>query len=131
MKERCRGWVPIGRRSARQPGPFSTPILNRDARGARGTSHETDHRVHHRVDVLDGRHGTIGGHDAQHDLRTGRGLVAAKGAVVLRTGPNTYDRYVRDASFCAVQESVRPDWVRTADSAQCYVGGVCRMREID
>src|SRR5215210_2064010 len=28
MKERCRGWVPIGRRSARQPGPFSTPILN-------------------------------------------------------------------------------------------------------
>jgi len=58
-------------------------------------------------------------------------LVAAKGAVVLRTGPNTYDRYVRDASFCAVQESVRPAWVRTADTAQCYVGGVCRMREID
>ncbi len=59
------------------------------------------------------------------------GLVAAKGAVVLRTGPNTYDRYVRDASFCAVQELVRPDWVRTADTARCYVGGVCRMREID
>src|SRR3954451_320667 len=26
--KKCRGWVPFGRRSARQPGPFSTPILN-------------------------------------------------------------------------------------------------------
>src|SRR3954451_9535348 len=30
MEERCRGWVPLGRRSARQPGPSSTPILTRD-----------------------------------------------------------------------------------------------------
>ena len=58
-------------------------------------------------------------------------LVASRGAVVLRTGPTTYDRYVRDSSFCAVQESARPDWVRTADVSQCPVGGVCRMREID
>src|SRR4051794_41575960 len=28
MEERCREWVPLGRRSARQPGPSSTPILN-------------------------------------------------------------------------------------------------------
>src|SRR4051794_16500455 len=28
MEERCREWVPLGRRSARQPGPSSTPILS-------------------------------------------------------------------------------------------------------
>ncbi|MCG7391786.1 hypothetical protein MHY87_02550 [Microvirga sp. ACRRW] len=55
-----------------------------------------------------------------------RGIVASQGAVVLRTGPTTYDRYVRDGSFCALQETARPAWVRTADSAQCPVGGVCR-----
>jgi hypothetical protein len=60
-----------------------------------------------------------------------RGLVAAQGAVVLHTGPTTYDRYVRDGSFCAVQEMVRPAWIRTGDVAQCPVGGVCRSVEID
>jgi len=29
MEERCREWVPLGRRSARQPGPSSTPIFRR------------------------------------------------------------------------------------------------------
>jgi hypothetical protein len=60
-----------------------------------------------------------------------RRLVAAQGAVVLHTGPTTYDRYVRDGGFCALQEMVRPAWVRTADAAQCLVGGVCRSVEID
>jgi hypothetical protein len=60
-----------------------------------------------------------------------RGIVASQGAAVLRTGPATYDRYVRDGSFCALQETVRPAWVRTADVAQCPVGGVCRSIEID
>ncbi|MXQ12320.1 hypothetical protein [Microvirga makkahensis] len=60
-----------------------------------------------------------------------RGIVASQGAVVLRTGPTTYDRYVRDGSFCALQETARPAWVRTADRVQCPVGGVCRSVEID
>jgi hypothetical protein len=60
-----------------------------------------------------------------------RGIVASQGSVVLRTGPTTYDRYVRDGSFCAVQEMARSAWVRTADSARCPVGGVCRSVEID
>jgi hypothetical protein len=59
------------------------------------------------------------------------GIVAAQGAVVLRTGPTTYDRYVRDGGFCALQEAVRPAWIRTADVTQCPVGGVCRSVEID
>ncbi|EIM29119.1 hypothetical protein [Microvirga lotononidis] len=60
-----------------------------------------------------------------------RGIVASQGAVVLRTGPTTYDRYVRDSRFCALPETARPAWVRTADVAQCPIGGVCRSNEID
>jgi hypothetical protein len=60
-----------------------------------------------------------------------KGIVASRGAAVLRTGPATYDRYVRDGSFCALQETAQPAWVRTADVAQCPVGGVCRSVEID
>jgi hypothetical protein len=60
-----------------------------------------------------------------------RGIVSSQGSVVLHTGPNTFDRYVRDGSFCALQEVARPTWVRTSDSAQCPIGGVCRSVEID
>ncbi len=59
------------------------------------------------------------------------GLVASRGAVVLRTGPITYDRYVRDSSFCPYPDSARPAWVRTADTAQCPIGGVCRSQEVE
>jgi len=60
-----------------------------------------------------------------------RRIVAAQGAAVLRTGPMTYDRYVRDSSFCERQETTQPAWVRTADTAQCLVGGLCRSTDID
>src|SRR4051795_8058589 len=59
------------------------------------------------------------------------GIVTSQGTAVLRTGPATDDRYVCDGSFCALQETARPAWVRTADVAQCPVGGVCRSVEID
>lgn len=60
-----------------------------------------------------------------------RGIVTSQGAVVLHTGPTTYDRYVRDSSFCALQETGRPAWVRTADVALCPIGQVCRSIEMD
>ncbi|KLK93982.1 hypothetical protein AA309_05795 [Microvirga vignae] len=60
-----------------------------------------------------------------------RQIVASRGAVVLRTGPTTYDRYVRDSSFCERSLTADPAWVRTADTAKCPVGGVCRSIEID
>jgi hypothetical protein len=60
-----------------------------------------------------------------------RGIVAAQGAAVLRTGPATYDRYVRGSSFCALQETARPAWVRTADIVQCPIGAVCRSPEFE
>ncbi|MEZ0172624.1 hypothetical protein [Microvirga sp. TS319] len=60
-----------------------------------------------------------------------RQLVAAQGAVVLHTGPTTYDRYVRDSSFCLRPFVLRPAWVRTADVAQCPIGGVCRSADTE
>ncbi|PVE24781.1 hypothetical protein DC522_09205 [Microvirga sp. KLBC 81] len=60
-----------------------------------------------------------------------RQIVASQGAVVLRTGPTTYDRYVRDPSFCGRSMTVQPAWIRAADTAQCPVGGICRSIEID
>jgi hypothetical protein len=59
-----------------------------------------------------------------------RGVVASQGAVVLRTGSTTFDRYVRDSSFCALQESAWPAWVRTADASQCPVGRICRPSDV-
>jgi hypothetical protein len=56
------------------------------------------------------------------------GVVASQGAVVLRTGPTTYDRYVRDTRFCMRGEILEPAWVRTADVAQCYIGSTCVQR---
>jgi hypothetical protein len=52
-------------------------------------------------------------------------------AVMAQSGPTTYDCYVRDGSFRALQDTARPAWVRTADSTPCPVGGVCRSVEID
>ena len=60
-----------------------------------------------------------------------RALVASQGAVVLRTGPGAFDRYVRDSTFCIAQTTAQPAWVRTADVAQCPIGGTCRPVEIE
>ena len=55
-------------------------------------------------------------------------LVASRGAVVLRTGPNTYDRYVRGNGFCMWGEIAVPEWVPTADTGQCFIGYRCDAR---
>lgn len=53
-------------------------------------------------------------------------LVNRVGAVVLYTGPNTYDRYVRDRSFCgSFAERIKPEWVLSRDKQQCFPLYVC------
>lgn len=53
-------------------------------------------------------------------------LVNRVGAVVLYTGPNTYDRYVRDRSFCgSFGERIKPEWVLSRDKRQCFPLYVC------
>ena len=58
--------------------------------------------------------------------RQAAGLVSARGAVVLGTGGHTYDRYVRDRSFCEITEFIEPAFAPAADNPQCFVGYRCK-----
>ncbi|QIB34509.1 hypothetical protein [Ancylobacter pratisalsi] len=53
-------------------------------------------------------------------------LVREKGAVVIGTGPNVYDRYVSDQRYCGLDETTFPAWLQTADQKQCFIGYRCR-----
>ncbi|MEP9378884.1 hypothetical protein ABLE91_19360 [Aquabacter sp. CN5-332] len=51
-------------------------------------------------------------------------LMARAGALLLATGPTTYDRYVKDVAFCPGGDVTKPQWVPTQNGA-CFVGGIC------
>lgn len=55
-----------------------------------------------------------------------RDIVVDQGAAVLTTGPGTYDRYVKDAAYCLVDQYPQPAWVPSSDNPQCFVGYRCR-----
>ena len=57
--------------------------------------------------------------------RSAASLVARHGAVVLGTGPDIYDRYVVNESFCPIGYYARPAFLPTRDNPQCYVGYYC------
>ncbi len=59
-----------------------------------------------------------------------QGLVASRGAVVLNTGPATYERFVGGYGYCPVGETPQPAWAPTADAAQCPIGYRCASRNI-
>lgn len=52
-------------------------------------------------------------------------LVKSRGAVVLNTSTTTFDRYVRDVRFCSGAEQLKPEWVATRDTPQCFIGYTC------
>ena len=52
-------------------------------------------------------------------------LVKQKGAVILATSANAYDRYVNDRRFCEYDQELKAEWVPTRDVAQCFVGYIC------
>jgi hypothetical protein len=52
-------------------------------------------------------------------------LVASRGAIVLRTGTYTFDRYVSSQVSCLAGQFTRPAWVPAADTPQCFVGYTC------
>lgn len=58
-------------------------------------------------------------------------LVARQGAVVMSTGPNTFDRYVSQVRYCAGGEELKPEWVRTRDVPQCFIGYTCYVPSRD
>jgi hypothetical protein len=47
--------------------------------------------------------------------------IASAGALVLGTGPTTYERYVRDLGFCQASQITVPEFIRSADNPQCLV----------
>ncbi|HEV2571857.1 hypothetical protein [Methylocella sp. CPCC 101449] len=53
------------------------------------------------------------------------GIVNARGAVVMSTGPYTYDRYVQHRGFCTPTETTKPDFVPTRDNPTCFIGYRC------
>jgi hypothetical protein len=58
-------------------------------------------------------------------------LVGSRGAIVMNTGPNTYDRYVSNRNFCEINEVLEPIWAPTADNPQCFIGYRCRDSDLD
>ena len=52
-------------------------------------------------------------------------LVTRQGAVVLGTGGQTYDRFVRDRSFCEPTEIARRAFRPARDNPSCLVGYTC------
>ncbi|OYX12026.1 MAG: hypothetical protein B7Z15_10670 [Rhizobiales bacterium 32-66-8] len=58
-------------------------------------------------------------------------LMKRQGAAVLNTGPTTYDRYVRDMSFCNPGDVTKPSWVPARDTKQCFVGNICWDPSLD
>lgn len=52
-------------------------------------------------------------------------LVAANGAIVMGTGPNIFDRYVISVRYCSGFEQLKPEWIKTKDNPQCFVGYTC------
>lgn len=65
----------------------------------------------------------------QMSCQSANSLVRANGALVMNTGPYTYDRYVRDNTACFAGQTTRPAWVPAADQAQCFIGYTCIERE--
>jgi hypothetical protein len=53
-------------------------------------------------------------------------LVFSRGAAVLGTGGPTYDRFVRDQSFCEFNQYTVPAFVPSLDTPQCPVGYRCK-----
>jgi hypothetical protein len=60
-----------------------------------------------------------------------RDLVTRQGAIVLRTSPTTYDRYVATRAYCMSTEVTEPAFVPSADARDCFVGYTCREPQGD
>ncbi len=54
-----------------------------------------------------------------------KSVVDRSGAVVLGTGGQTYDRFVRLEAYCPTGLFARPAFEPTRDNAQCYIGYYC------
>lgn len=58
-------------------------------------------------------------------------IIERNGAAVLATGPQLYERYVLNRSFCTWNEVTRPAWTAARDNPQCYVYNRCVAADYD
>ena len=54
-----------------------------------------------------------------------RGFIQARGAAVIGTGGQTFDRFVRDRSFCEPTEVTKTTFAPTRDNPRCFIGYRC------
>lgn len=54
-------------------------------------------------------------------------FIQANGAVVMTTGPRTYDRIVASRRYCQPDEVLQRHFGQAADNPRCFVGYVCRQ----
>jgi hypothetical protein len=55
-------------------------------------------------------------------------LVRTEGAVVLSTGPHTYDRFVSEDIYCEPDAFASPAFEPTLDNRQCMIGYYCKQK---
>ncbi len=58
-----------------------------------------------------------------------KSMVKGENGVVLKSGPNHFDRYVNSGFACETGETLEPAFVRTKDTSMCYVGFTCEDTE--
>ena len=58
-------------------------------------------------------------------------MVSTRGAVVVGSGPDIYDRFVASRAFCLPDEMTDPAWLSTADQRQCMIGYRCKRVDYD
>ena len=63
--------------------------------------------------------------------RAASDLMRARGEVVLSTGRDLFDRYVRGQSFCGPGETAMATFAPSADNPQCFVGYRCVSTSMD
>jgi hypothetical protein len=54
-------------------------------------------------------------------------LIETQGAVVISTGPDLYDRYVRNQTFCSPGDEAVVRFIPTRDNPSCFAGYGCRQ----
>ena len=55
--------------------------------------------------------------------------VSVNGAIVMDTGPNTYDRFVVSRAYCTPHEIVKIAYANTVNNSHCQVGYTCESQE--
>nr|WP_320141054.1 hypothetical protein [uncultured Cohaesibacter sp.] len=58
-----------------------------------------------------------------------RQLVQEQGSVLISTGPDLFDRYVANGSYCGVGNNAEPAFVPTANSDASLVGYTCKANQ--